>query len=45
MGMAVSEFLAGMAAIALLAGLTFLELLPYIETNRDRRLRQEEMDK
>lgn len=34
-----------MIAIAVLAGLTFFALLPYIETNRDRRKRQEEMDK
>ncbi|UWQ81083.1 hypothetical protein K3725_08840 [Leisingera sp. S132] len=33
-----------LAAIAVLAGLTFTELLPYIETNRDRLQRQEEID-
>ncbi|MGR3759563.1 hypothetical protein ACUXV3_05455 [Roseobacteraceae bacterium NS-SX3] len=36
--------LTAVAAIALLAGLTFLHLLPYIGTNRDRLKRQKEMD-
>jgi hypothetical protein len=30
--------------VTLIVGLTFLELLPYIETDRERRKRQEEMD-
>ncbi|WP_264213680.1 hypothetical protein [Leisingera thetidis] len=40
-----ADILTAIAAIALLAGLTFFKLLPYIETNRDRLKRQEEMDK
>jgi hypothetical protein len=43
--MTTRDALAALAAIAALAGLTFFALLPYIETNRDRRKRQEEMDK
>jgi len=42
--MILTDILAAIAAFALLAGLTFLELLPYIETNRDRQKRQKDMD-
>ncbi|WP_193748314.1 hypothetical protein [Leisingera sp. ANG-M1] len=38
------DYLPGAAPIAMIAGLTFLKLLPYIRTNRERRQRQEEMD-
>jgi hypothetical protein len=39
-----THWIPAVLGVTLIVGLTFLKLLPYIETDRERRKRQEEMD-